>query len=61
MRKYSAKKMASSVGVLMRTVSKYPELEAGIQYDVQGGVIPKLSLFIKWCKSQVLPTTSLSY
>jgi len=37
MRKYSAKKMASSVGVLMRTVSKYPELEAGIQYDVQGG------------------------
>lgn len=37
--------MASSVGVLMRTETKYPELEAGTQLDVQGEVIPKLRWF----------------
>jgi len=42
MKKCSARRMASSVGVLMRTVTKYPEQEAGTQSDVQGEVIAKL-------------------
>ena len=46
MRKCSARRMASSVGVLMRTVTKYPELEAGTQYDVQGGVILKFLNYV---------------
>lgn len=42
MKKCSARRMASTVGVLMRTVTKYQELGVEAQSDVQDGVISKL-------------------